>query len=312
MAKPEYNVDLGGMTVNLFEGLSPAEREAILGSDEPEKDKEEEPTGGPNAAIEGEQTQEEPEEAKPEPEPPKQEVAPEPEPPPKVEEAKLETDALLKLKIKVQGEEKEVSLTREELIKRIQLAEDYQRKTARLAEERRKIEPYLHVTQTDAFQTWLAEQQEQGVFEKPKPEVIDPGLTYQLERRKSEPDYDEVMQAMREHAAMLTTSAQYVLDTHPPTFIAEYDRIASDLRSKRAIPSLEPVKPTPPDPEVTRKILASKEKAKDVGAVLKPGGSPEEMAEMRHKKAEKALIKRMREGDTTAAAELIMLRGIFQ
>jgi len=117
---------------------------------------------------------------------------------------------------------------------------------------------------------------------------------------------------MREHAAMLTTSAQYVLDTHPPTFIAEYDRIASDLRSKRAIPSLEPVKPTPPDPEVTRKILASKEKAKDVGAVLKPGGSPEEMAEMRHKKAEKALIKRMREGDTTAAAELIMLRGIFQ
>ena len=159
MDKPAYNVDVGGLTINLLEGLSPDEREAIMGSEEPV---EKEPEGGPNAAEEGQQVVEEPEEEKPEPEPPKEAAASEPGEPPKEEEVKTESDALTKLKIKVQGEEKEVALTREELIKRVQLAEDYHKKTTKLAEDRRQIEPYLHVTKTDAFQTWLAEQQEMG------------------------------------------------------------------------------------------------------------------------------------------------------
>lgn len=307
MDKPAYNVDLGGLTVNLLEGLSPAEREQILGSGEPE---EKEPEGGPNAAEEGQQTVEDPEEETPEPEPPKEEAAPEPEPPKEEEEVKTESDALTKLKIKVQGEEKELSLTREELIKRVQLAEDYHKKTTKLAEERRQIEPYLHVTKTDAFQAWLAEQQEMGVFEKPVAPVVPPLLEYQYERRQSEPDYSEVMQEMREYAATLTPKAQAILDSDYQAFINEYDRIASEVRSRKVPPKAEPAKPVA-DPEVTRKILASKEKAKDMAVVQKPGGSPEEMQEMRNKKKEKALLQRMRAGDTNAAAELILLRGIF-
>ena len=70
----------------------------------------------------------------------------------------VDTEAPLTLKIKVHGEEKEVTLTRDELIKRIQLAEDYMVKTQKLAEDRRQLEPYRHVFKSNAFQTWLADQ----------------------------------------------------------------------------------------------------------------------------------------------------------
>ena len=90
--------------------------------------------------------------------------------PPKIEEPVVEAktqepvdaDAPLKLKIKVHGEEKEVSLTRDELIKRIQLAEDYQLKTQQLAEDKRKVAPYLHIFKSDAFHAWLADQPTEG------------------------------------------------------------------------------------------------------------------------------------------------------
>ena len=74
----------------------------------------------------------------------------------------VDADAPLTLKIKVHGEEKEVTLTRDELIKRIQLAEDYQLKTAKLAEDKRKVAPYLDVIKSDAFHAWLADQPTEG------------------------------------------------------------------------------------------------------------------------------------------------------
>ena len=108
---------------------------------------------------------------------PEQAVDANPTDPPKIEPASLldvrncaqtpaaepvDADAPLTLKIKVHGEEKEVSLTRDELIKRIQLAEDYQLKTQQLAEDKRKIAPYLHVFKSDAFHAWLADQPTEG------------------------------------------------------------------------------------------------------------------------------------------------------
>ena len=88
--------------------------------------------------------------------------------PPKIEEPVFEAsppadvDAPLTLRIKVHGEEKEVTFTRDELIKRIQLSEDYQLKTQQLAEDKRKVAPYLHIFKSDAFHAWLADQPTEG------------------------------------------------------------------------------------------------------------------------------------------------------
>ena len=88
--------------------------------------------------------------------------------PPKIEEPVVEAsppadvDAPLTLRIKVHGEEKEVTFTRDELIKRIQLSEDYQLKTQQLAEDKRKVAPYLHIFKSDAFHAWLADQPTEG------------------------------------------------------------------------------------------------------------------------------------------------------
>ena len=88
--------------------------------------------------------------------------------PPKIEEPVVEAsppadvDAPLTLRIKVHGEEKEVTLPRDELIKRIQLSEDYQLKTQQLAEDKRKVAPYLHIFKSDAFHAWLADQPTEG------------------------------------------------------------------------------------------------------------------------------------------------------
>ena len=102
--------------------------------------------------------------------------------PPKIEEPVVEAktqepvdaDAPLKLKIKVHGEEKEVSLTRDELIKRIQLAEDYMVKTQQLAEDKRKVAPYLHVFKSDAFHAWLADQPTEGTKHLPDRDLHGP------------------------------------------------------------------------------------------------------------------------------------------
>ena len=105
---------------------------------------------------------------------PEQAVDANPSDPPKIEPASLleaknispdapvDVDAPMTLKIKVHGEEKEVTLTRDELIKRLQLSEDYQLKTAALAEDKRKVAPYLHVFKSDAFHAWLADQPTEG------------------------------------------------------------------------------------------------------------------------------------------------------
>ena len=98
---------------------------------------------------------------------PEQAVDANPTDPPKIEEPG-DADAPLTLKIKVHGEEKEVTLTRDELIKRIQLAEDYMVKTQQLAEDKRKVAPYLHVFKSDAFHAWLADQPTEGT--KPLPD----------------------------------------------------------------------------------------------------------------------------------------------
>ena len=74
----------------------------------------------------------------------------------------VDVNAPLTLRIKVHGEEKEVTLTRDELIAKVQLAEDYQLKTAALAANKRKVAPFLHVFKSDAFHAWLADQPTEG------------------------------------------------------------------------------------------------------------------------------------------------------
>jgi hypothetical protein len=219
---------------------------------------------------------EEPKEEAKEPEP---EAAPEPEPEPEPPP----TPEKHKYKLKVQGEEIEREYTPEELVARLQMAEDYQKKTTDLAEMRRKIEPFLPIIEKPAFKEWLDERIQSGEIEppdqpaRPNPEDV---IGYKL--REQEPDFEEIRGAMREWAATLPAYESDILATNHKAFNEAYDRFKTARQAR--MPQAPP--PPPPkveakeepkvDPKVMQKMIEAKEVAKDRAKVEPPGGQPEE------------------------------------
>jgi len=84
---------------------------------------------------------------------------------PKVEEPKEE---VFQFRLKVQGEIQDVSLTREEVVKQLQLAADYMKKTEKLAADRRRIEPYLSILASEEFEAFLQQLQGEQPEQKEK------------------------------------------------------------------------------------------------------------------------------------------------
>lgn len=309
---PAYNVQIGSETVNLLEHLSAAELGFEV-PDEPEDTPEDKPAGEPNAHLEGEQTVKDEEEAKePEPTaPPKEEEKPKEEakPPPSPDEIEYT------LKVKVQGEERELKLSKDELIKRVQLAEDYYKKTAEVADMKRKIEPHLHVIDTPEYIDWLKDRREAGqIREEPDMPVHSATDEYEYIKRTADPDFLEIQAELRAFAATLPVRGQELLSSDYQTFNREYDRIASERRARKArLSEPPPQQPPPVDPKVQEKILQAKEKAKENAVVETPGaGKPEDTAFKEWKRKEKELVKRMKGGDDEAAIELILHREIFK
>ena len=85
-----------------------------------------------------------------------------PEDPPKVEEPKS------RFVLKVSGVEEAVELTHAEIVRELQLARDYQKKTTQLAEMRRRVEPYLEIMGTQAFEAFLQQLQGEQPEQKSK------------------------------------------------------------------------------------------------------------------------------------------------
>lgn len=312
---PQYRIQLGGLEIDLLDALDPEDKAHLLEPGEtPEKEPEEKPEPAKaTAQPEGEQKTESTEKGKEEPE--KKAAPPEPEAKKETPKEKPSEPEKFNFKIKYRGEGKELSLTKDELIARLQMAEDYQIKTSELARERGEIEPYKPILKSPAFQEWLKEQVESGTFVPPKaaPEPARDAM-YEYYRRKADPDFDVVQAELRAYSLALPPEAQAILDQDPNVFNREYDRIAQIVRGRKQTANPDPAPDAKPkvDPEITEKILKSKEVLKDKGIVEKPGTAPDETDDVKWKRREKDLVKALRESgghDMDLAAELLLHRG---
>ena len=240
------------------------------------------------------QTEVKPAETKEVKEPPPVSQEPPPEPPKPPEKQKF--------KLKVQGEELERELTHEELVARLQMAEDYQLKTMRLAEERREIEPFMPVIRKPEFKQWLSDQVEAGVIETPKtapPPSDDDIIRYRM--REQEPDFKEVQRLMAEWASTLPSYEADILETNHKVFNEVYDRFKSkrDLRIKEATPPppIPPQQPVRIDPKDLEKIIQAKEVQKAQAQVEAPGGTiPEVDLKKEWRRIDRELKKAVQEG----------------
>lgn len=311
---PYYNVDLGERgVVNLFDGLSKREISAMFGYDPTAPA--EEPEGKPENKVAVEPVGEKPaptekaEEEKPKEEPPPKVETP-PEPPP----AAPAEDGPVVYKIKHRGQEKELSLTKDQLIARLQMAEDYTVKTSELAAKQRELDPVLHVTKMPAFQEWLKEQRESGAIETPAapPQAANTDV-FGYYTRVAEPEFKDIHADVVGYALTLPEPAQNIIATD----YATYNRVYDEMKAKRNAATKPNAPPAPPppavDPKVQEKILQAKERAKEQAVVEKPGGAAEDTTAADLKKKERALLKQMRQGGIAgdnAAIELMLLRGM--
>lgn len=248
----------------------------------------EEPEEGVSAEVEGA-------EATPSPPPqPKEEPPPEPVQP--------QVSERQKFKLKVQGEEIEREYTPQELIARLQMAEDYQKKTMQLAEERRKIEPFMPIIEKPEFKQWIGEQVEAGVLEAPRtapppsPEDI---IGFRM--RQQEPEFVEIQTAMTEWAATIPAYEAEILNTNPRAFNDAYDRFKATKKAlaEKATPPPAPRPPEPPkpDPKVMEQILQAKKVASEQARVETPGGTPPEVDPKKEwRKVDQMLRKAVKDG----------------
>jgi hypothetical protein len=257
----------------LVEGVV-VEKGGFLGVEPGEED--DEPEGGENIHVEGEAVAEPPkkEEVKePEPEP-----EPKPEPPAEPEKKKY--------KYKAQGEEYEEELDERELLARLSMAQDYYQKTTKLAEDRRKIEPFLPIIEKPEFRQWLGEQVEAGVVDAPKqapaPEPEDV-IAFQLNMQ--DPEFNEIQATMSEWAQTLPAYEREALDSNHKVFNQTYTRFKQARKEKMAaVQPTPPPTPPPPqqtDPKTLEKIIQSKEVAKEQAKVETPGGPAPEVNPMK-------------------------------
>ena len=227
----------------------------------------------------------------------------------KKEEAptKEEVEALKVFKIKYAGEEKELKLTDDQLILQLQKAYDYDKKVAKLAEDRRDVEPFKHVLETDWFKQKLQEGIESGEISKPAEAPPPPEeAIFELERRKMDPDFENVREAMRNWALTLPVTMQHQLDSNVVVFNREYDRIAEKLRAPK---TKAPLTLTPKDEKKVDKIIQTKEAAKQNARVEQPGSTSEISADRARQNRVRELKKQMKSGlhADEAAAEYLLL-----
>ena len=245
----------------------------------------EEPAGGPNSAVEGEEPEAEPEE-----EPAKPVEEPTPEPPAEPEKYKFS--------LKVHGEQIEQELTREQLIAKLQLSEDYTKKTQALAEERKRIEPYLPIIDKPEFKEWLDTQVQIGAIEapaQPPPPAPEDVMGYRL--RAQDPEFQDIKDAMVEWAATLPQHEAGFIDNNHRVFNVTYDRFKA-ARGTKAQPVPTPAPATKADPEVIKKSIAAKEVAKASARVESPGGQAPDVDPSREwKRTDRELQRAVRDGE---------------
>jgi len=178
---------------------------------------------------------------------------------------------------------------------------------ARLAEDRRLVEPFRDVIDTEWFKEKLKEGVESGEIKQPRViEHAPEDAIYELERRKLDPDFENVRAAMRSWSITLPPTMQVQLDSNVVVFNKEYDRIAGILREKRVNKPLTTLEKKKVD-----KIIEKKEAAKDlartidagVGVEVNPGAAKDKRV-----RDLKRIMKDGRVGDRdSAAAEYLLL-----
>lgn len=241
-----------------------------------------EPTGGPNAAVEGEQARVA-EQAKPV-DPPLAPVPAEPTKPPEKQ----------KFKLKVHGEDIERELSPEEIVAKLQMAEDYHLKTSQLAEQRRKIEPFLPIIDKPVFKQIVDEMVSRGEIEAPQPTTPpspEDVIGYRL--RCAEPDFKEIQASVTEWATTLPVYEADILDKNHKAFNDAYDRFKG-LRASKIAPTVAPPAPSTADIE---KSIAAKEVAKETARVEAPTGTTPEVDPAREwKKIDRQLERAVKTG----------------
>jgi len=278
-----------GIVVDLNEGL---ERGDLIDG----KAQEDHYEGKENITTEGAES-----ETKPEPE--KLEVKPE-------LEVKTEEPSLKVFKIKYAGEEKELKLTDEQIIQKLQKAEDYDKKMAKLAEDRRDVEPFKHILDTPWFKARLQEGLDSGEIAKPAEAPPPPEeAVFELERRKMDSDFEGIRAAMRTWAITLPATMQHQLDSNVVVFNREYDRIAEKLRAPRPTPQLNLTKA---EEKKVDKVIQAKERAKEAGRVESPGNTseldPGKAKDQRVKDLQRLMKKGGPRQDEIAAEYLLLTR----
>lgn len=282
---PKYNVELfPGEVIDLYNPDNPVVSEEDLR------------LGGENAAPEGAESK----------------VAAESKETPEVKPvepaAKTEEESLQTFKIKYKGEEKELKLSAEQLVERLQLAEHYNINMSKLAEDRQEVEPFKHILDTPWFKSKLEEGLADGSITKPAdappPSAED---AYELERRKTDPDFATIQKAMHDWAITQPATIYNAVNTNVAVFNKEYDRAAAKLRAPKNTP---PLNLTPKQEKQVDKVIQAKEKAKDSARIESPGSTSEISADKLRQNKLKDLKKAMKAGgprSAEASAEYLLM-----
>ena len=247
--------------------------------------------GGENAAVEGEEVEDaEPVESEtktvPEQEPEEGEESAEEE----AEEPEPAEPEKLKFQQKYKGEEYEIELTPQQIANRLQILRSYQEGEKEFWEQKKKVDTFAHIVESEAFQEWVKERRESGeqIPEPVKPSMDDEAMEFEIAKRRD----PQVLIQLREWAMDNLTQEQIqILDNNPKVYIKEYDRIVQEMTPPPAPPPKEKV-----DSKVKEKILKSKEVVKERAAVEKPGVKVEQDPNAATKKRVKYLQRVMREG----------------
>ena len=284
---------------------------ARFGADEgPEDETPKQEPAADNAVLEGDEV--EPEVAKEPVEEPVKEVEP-PKVPDK-EPVKPTEPEKLKFKLKFRGKEDEVEYDPSQIQVRLNKLRAFEENEKEFWEQRKKVEPYAPIVESEWFKAKLAEAYESGELSKPEEAPAPPStVQYEVIRRKADQDYDAVMESLRDYARNLPLEAVKILDSDASVFLSEYDRIATELRSKKVEPE-KPQKSDKQDPKDVKAKLALKESAKTRAAVAQPGTmgeppDPNRAVQKRLKELERAIRDPARKNQTVdIAAEMILIR----
>jgi hypothetical protein len=290
--------------IDVTEVARPGEDDATeeAPKDEPNKD---------NATVEGDEP--EPEEKKEPTEEPK-EAAKAPEPEPEKEPEKPKEPEKLTFKLKFRGKEEEVAYEPSQIQVRLNKLRAFEENEKEFWEKSKEVGPYAEVVKSDWFKAKLAEAYESGELTRPaEPEPPPASVQYEVVKRQADPDHGDVMEALRDYARNLPPEAVRILDSDATVFLSEYDRVAKEVREKKAKPEPEK-KEAKPDPKDVAAKLALKESAKSRATVAQPGtmGDPPDPNRAVQKRL-KELERLMRDPSQASrnleyAAEMIALR----